>query len=118
MGYPIILLFFSLRPPILKLSSFQGSLTINNSTDQSSSSNNNNAMINPHESISIKNRAPVKSIRIERDYSLGDGITRFSTEYPAELSGKVRISIEFRVHCINLFPLDYSRTVSKHYYRD
>lgn len=39
--------------------------------------------------ISIKNRVPVKSIRIERDYSLGDGITRFNTEYPIELEGKV-----------------------------
>jgi hypothetical protein len=40
--------------------------------------------------ISIKQRAPVKSIRIERDYSLGDGITRFQTEYPIELTGKVK----------------------------
>jgi hypothetical protein len=53
-------------------------------------------MIKPHESISMKNRAPVKKIRIERDYCLGDGITRFSTEYPIELTGKVRISMESR----------------------
>ncbi|CAO3689473.1 unnamed protein product [Umbelopsis vinacea] len=28
-------------------------------------------------------------IRIERDYSLGDGITKFSLEYPPELEGKI-----------------------------
>lgn len=39
--------------------------------------------------ITIKQRVPVKSIRIERDYSKADGITRFSTEYPTELEGKV-----------------------------
>lgn len=39
--------------------------------------------------ISIKQRVPVKAIRIERDYSLGDGITRFQTEFPMELTGKV-----------------------------
>jgi hypothetical protein len=52
---------------------------------------NNNAMTTKaHETIiSIKNRVPIKSIRIERDYSLGDGIIRFSTEYPIELTGKV-----------------------------
>ena len=42
-----------------------------------------------HESISIKNRVPIKSIRIERDYTLGDGITRFYTEYPKDLEGRV-----------------------------
>lgn len=51
--------------------------------------NSTNAMTNSHEIISIKKRVPIKSIRIERDYSLGDGITRFSTEYPMELTGKV-----------------------------
>lgn len=40
--------------------------------------------------ISIKQRVPVKAIRIERDYSLGDGITRFQTEFPIELTGKVK----------------------------
>lgn len=40
--------------------------------------------------IDIKQRVPVKSIRVERDYSLGDGITRFRTEYPVELDGKVK----------------------------
>ncbi|KAG0913674.1 hypothetical protein G6F33_004944 [Rhizopus arrhizus] len=42
-----------------------------------------------HESISIKNRVPIKSIRIERDYTLGDGITRFYTEYPKDLEGRI-----------------------------
>lgn len=46
-------------------------------------------------SISIKQRAPVKSIRIERDYSLADGITRFQTEYPIELDGKVNTKGSF-----------------------
>jgi hypothetical protein len=32
---------------------------------------------------------PTEFIRIERDYSLGDGITKFSLEYPQELHGKV-----------------------------
>ncbi|KAI8047634.1 Golgin subfamily A member 7/ERF4 [Thamnidium elegans] len=39
--------------------------------------------------IDIKQRVPVKSVRVERDYSLGDGITRFQTEYPVELTGKI-----------------------------
>lgn len=47
-------------------------------------------MLKAHEIISIQNRVPVKSIRVERDYSLGDGITRFSTQYPVELEGKVK----------------------------
>lgn len=48
-------------------------------------------MTNSHEIVPIKKRVPIKSIRIERDYSLGDGITRFNTEYPAELTGKVSL---------------------------
>jgi len=32
---------------------------------------------------------PTTFIRVERDYSLGDGITKFSLEYPPELEGKV-----------------------------
>ncbi|KAI7881447.1 hypothetical protein K492DRAFT_177050 [Lichtheimia hyalospora FSU 10163] len=32
---------------------------------------------------------PTRAIRIERDYSRGDGVTRFSTEFPIELDGKV-----------------------------
>ncbi|KAI8575915.1 hypothetical protein K450DRAFT_180069 [Umbelopsis ramanniana AG] len=32
---------------------------------------------------------PTEFIRIERDYSLGDGITKFSLEYPQELHGKI-----------------------------
>lgn len=34
---------------------------------------------------------PTRTIRIERDYSRGDGVTRFSTEFPIELHGKVYI---------------------------
>jgi hypothetical protein len=48
-------------------------------------------MLKAHEIISIQSRVPVKSIRVERDYSLGDGITRFSTQYPVELEGKVKV---------------------------
>ncbi|CDH60195.1 predicted protein [Lichtheimia corymbifera JMRC:FSU:9682] len=32
---------------------------------------------------------PTRTIRIERDYSRGDGVTRFSTEFPIELHGKI-----------------------------
>lgn len=65
-----------------------------------------NAMtVHAHETtISIKQRAPVKAIRIERDYSLGDGITRFQTNYPIELTGKVRITkIESFTVILSLF---------------
>lgn len=43
-----------------------------------------------HEIISIERRVPLRTIRIDRDYSLGDGITRFSTEYPVQLSDRVK----------------------------
>lgn len=42
-----------------------------------------------HEAIPIRNRVPIKSIRIERDYSLGDGITCFNTDYPEDLRGRI-----------------------------
>lgn len=60
--------------------------------DVNSTTVDNNAMTTmAHETIiELKQRVPVKSIRVERDYSLGDGITRFQTEYPAELAGKVK----------------------------
>lgn len=60
--------------------------------DVNSTTVDNNAMTSmAHETtIDIKQRVPVKSIRVERDYSLGDGITRFQTEYPVELTGKVK----------------------------
>ncbi|KAI8371455.1 Golgin subfamily A member 7/ERF4 family-domain-containing protein [Radiomyces spectabilis] len=45
-----------------------------------------------HETIDMALHAPSHTIRVERDYSQGDGITRFSTEFPAELLG--RISLE------------------------
>lgn len=64
-----------------------------------------------HEVISIKNRVPIKSIRIERDYSLGDGITRFYTNYPEDLQGRVRkIKKKKRVD-FNLNNIDYSGAV-------
>ncbi|KAI7852425.1 Golgin subfamily A member 7/ERF4 [Circinella umbellata] len=34
-------------------------------------------------------RVPSKAVRIERDYSRGDGITRFCTDFPPELSGRI-----------------------------
>jgi hypothetical protein len=42
-----------------------------------------------HHSIYDSMAQPHTFIRIERDYSLGDGITKFSLEYPPELEGKV-----------------------------
>ncbi|KAI8987340.1 hypothetical protein BDF20DRAFT_832284 [Mycotypha africana] len=42
--------------------------------------------------IPINERVPTKSIRIERDYTLGDGITRFHTTYPTELNGKMSLT--------------------------
>ena len=43
-----------------------------------------------HQVIDISKRVPDKAIRINRDYSRGDGITRFSTDYPPILAGRVR----------------------------
>ncbi|KAG1173719.1 hypothetical protein G6F70_005635 [Rhizopus microsporus] len=58
--------------------------------NNSNNSHHKNAMTKTeHEVISIKNRVPIKSIRIERDYSLGDGITRFYTNYPEDLQGRI-----------------------------
>ena len=45
----------------------------------------------PHETIEMTQRVPSKAVRIERDYSRGDGITRFCTDFPPELSGRVNI---------------------------
>ncbi|KAI9281754.1 Golgin subfamily A member 7/ERF4 family-domain-containing protein [Umbelopsis sp. AD052] len=42
-----------------------------------------------HHSIYDPMAEPTEFIRIERDYSLGDGITKFSLEYPQELHGKI-----------------------------
>ncbi|GAA5811545.1 hypothetical protein MFLAVUS_004983 [Mucor flavus] len=71
-------------------------------TDVNSTTVDNNAMTSmAHETtIDIKQRVPVKSIRVERDYSLGDGITRFQTEYPVELTGKIT-------------PGEFSRTITE-----
>ncbi|KAL1928622.1 hypothetical protein VTP01DRAFT_2408 [Rhizomucor pusillus] len=46
---------------------------------------------NPHNVMEFHsdNRMLHRIIRIERDYSLGDGVTRFSTEYPKELDGRI-----------------------------
>ncbi|KAG2193201.1 hypothetical protein INT46_005149 [Mucor plumbeus] len=75
-----------------------GSLTVKN-TKEPHNNSNKDAMLKAHEIISIQSRVPVKSIRVERDYSLGDGITRFSTQYPVELEGK--ITTEQFLHTIN-----------------
>ncbi|KAI8146557.1 Golgin subfamily A member 7/ERF4 family-domain-containing protein [Fennellomyces sp. T-0311] len=42
-----------------------------------------------HQTIEISRRVPDKSIRVDRDYSRGDGITRFSTDYPPLLAGRI-----------------------------
>ncbi|KAI9495408.1 Golgin subfamily A member 7/ERF4 family-domain-containing protein [Zychaea mexicana] len=42
-----------------------------------------------HETIEMAQRVPSKAVRIERDYSRGDGVTRFCTEFPPELSGRI-----------------------------
>ncbi|KAG1123438.1 hypothetical protein G6F42_010548 [Rhizopus arrhizus] len=76
-----------------------GSLTVKSQKEAHHHSSNKNAMLKAHEIISIQNRVPVKSIRVERDYSLGDGITRFSTQYPVELERK--ITTEQFLHTIN-----------------
>lgn len=70
--------------------------------------------------IDIKQRVPVKSIRVERDYSLGDGITRFRTEYPVELDGKVKKKNDNKEMNVvnNLYPLDYTRRVFSYDYRN
>lgn len=57
--------------------------------------------------ISIKQRVPVKAIRIERDYSLGDGITRFQTEFPMELTGKVNGISTIITKCMCLIHFNY-----------
>ncbi|CAO3642413.1 unnamed protein product [Cunninghamella echinulata] len=73
--------------------------TIVDETAYSSENNNNNTQYamatkssavvnNSHVSIDIKQQVPLKAIRIERDYSKGDGITQFSTNYPLSLEGK------------------------------
>lgn len=42
-----------------------------------------------HQTIDMSQRAIVQVIRIERDYSQGDGITRFVTMVPEELNDRV-----------------------------
>ncbi|CAO3611750.1 unnamed protein product [Cunninghamella blakesleeana] len=54
---------------------------------------------NSHVEIDIRQQVPLKAIRIERDYSKGDGITQFSTEYPLSLEGKITLE-QFR-HTVN-----------------
>lgn len=58
----------------------------------SNNNNNDNTIGNQaveHCSIDITRRIPQRAIRVERDYSRGDGITQFSTAYPPQLAGKV-----------------------------
>lgn len=43
-----------------------------------------------HQTINFTKVVAQGAIRIDRDYSLGDGITRFSTEYPSQLEGRVK----------------------------
>lgn len=43
-----------------------------------------------HTSIDLTQQVSSKAIRIERDYSKGDGITKFCTDLPVSLEGKVR----------------------------
>ncbi|KAI9494953.1 Golgin subfamily A member 7/ERF4 family-domain-containing protein [Zychaea mexicana] len=52
-----------------------------------------------HQVIDISRRVPDKAIRVDRDYSRGDGITRFATDYPPLLAG--RISSEQFQHTID-----------------
>ncbi|KAI8098709.1 Golgin subfamily A member 7/ERF4 family-domain-containing protein [Halteromyces radiatus] len=52
-----------------------------------------------HTSIDITHQVPTKTVRIERDYSKGDGITQFCTELPLALEGK--ITSEQFSHTIN-----------------
>lgn len=42
-----------------------------------------------HQAIDLTRRVADRAIRVERDYSKGDGITRFSIDYPPQLTGKV-----------------------------
>ncbi|KAI9270427.1 Golgin subfamily A member 7/ERF4 family-domain-containing protein [Phascolomyces articulosus] len=53
----------------------------------------------PHETIEMTQRVPSKAVRIERDYSRGDGITRFCTEFPPELSGRGKDRIDANQLC-------------------
>ncbi|KAI8330498.1 Golgin subfamily A member 7/ERF4 family-domain-containing protein [Chlamydoabsidia padenii] len=47
----------------------------------------NNTMA--HTSIDLTRQVSSKAIRIERDYSKGDGITKFCTDLPTSLEGKI-----------------------------
>ncbi|RCH82505.1 Golgin sub A member 7, partial [Rhizopus stolonifer] len=60
----------------------------------------------------MKNKVPLKTIRIERDYSLGDGIVRFFTEFPEDLQG--RITPEEFLHTIQEINtrMDYADRIS------
>jgi hypothetical protein len=42
-----------------------------------------------HTSIDLTQQVSSKAIRVERDYSKGDGITKFCTDLPVSLEGKV-----------------------------
>lgn len=74
-----------------------------------------------HYSIDITRRIPQRAIRVERDYTRGDGITQFSTAYPPQLAGKVTktiIMIPARSLVNRLNPWsDNDRAISTHYPR-
>ncbi|KAI9306029.1 Golgin subfamily A member 7/ERF4 family-domain-containing protein [Cunninghamella echinulata] len=71
----------------------------NNNTQYAMATKSSAVVNNSHVSIDIKQQVPLKAIRIERDYSKGDGITQFSTEYPLSLEGKITLE-QFR-HTVN-----------------
>lgn len=78
-----------LLPPQLLTSTINNTIQGSIATQQTKPKDNAMTAKTHETTISIKQRVPVKAIRIERDYSLGDGITRFQTEFPMELTGKV-----------------------------
>ncbi|KAI8344656.1 Golgin subfamily A member 7/ERF4 family-domain-containing protein [Chlamydoabsidia padenii] len=60
-----------------------------------------------HTSINI---TTLKILRIERDYSKGDGITQFCTDYPNALQGKITLAqYEHTINTINTLLLHAER---------
>ncbi|KAJ8652833.1 hypothetical protein O0I10_011507 [Lichtheimia ornata] len=63
-----------------------------------------------HYSIDITRRIPQRAIRVERDYTRGDGITQFSTAYPPQLAGKITIEqFQHTIQGINKLLMDAER---------
>ncbi|CDS05089.1 hypothetical protein LRAMOSA07618 [Lichtheimia ramosa] len=79
----------------------------------SNNNNNDNTIGNQaveHCSIDITRRIPQRAIRVERDYSRGDGITQFSTAYPPQLAGKITIEqFQHTIQSINKLLMDAER---------